>query len=403
MPGFSVENKNMQEYCLIANILVPDTEEKKLPVLVIVHGGAFQVGWGNMLTAKNLTRAKNTVVVTFNYRLGAHGFLCLGTEDVPGNAGMKDQVALLRWVKQNIAYFGGDPDDVTISGYSAGSSSVDLLLLSKMSRGLFKKVIAESGSHLAAFSVQRDPLENAKKFAKELDSTINVDDVYALEKFYKSISYEQLTVDSFMDRTDSTFFFSPCVERKTNEEIFLEEDPIKIIKTDNYPKIPLLYGFSNMEGLLRIGFFEFWKTKMNDNFTEFLPADLQFKNNNEKDKVVQAIKEFYFGDKPVTGDNILSYVNYFTDVIFAYPTLRSIKMQVEGGHDKIYLYEYSFVDDSNILVPYTDIRGANHCAQTMAVLDGINLPNAREENASEEFKKMRTVIRELWSNFITIG
>ncbi|CAB3245209.1 unnamed protein product [Arctia plantaginis] len=79
-----------------------------------------------MLKAKNLLKYKDLIVVTFNYRLGIHGFLCLGTENIPG---MKDQLALLKWIQQNIAAFGGNPKDVTIAGYSAGSISVDLLTI----------------------------------------------------------------------------------------------------------------------------------------------------------------------------------------------------------------------------------------------------------------------------------
>lgn len=136
----------MKEDCLIANVYIPDTEDKNLPVYVYVHGGAFQLGWSNMLVPKALVSEHTIIIVTFNYRVGIHGFLCLGTEDAPGNAGMKDQVALLRWVKKNIPNFGGNPDDVTIGGHSSGSASVDLLMLSKSAEGLFNKVIPESGA-----------------------------------------------------------------------------------------------------------------------------------------------------------------------------------------------------------------------------------------------------------------
>lgn len=140
-PFFDTSSKVMQEDCLITNVYVPDTDDKNLPVVVYIHGGAFEIGFGNMMTPKHLVRNKKVIVVNFNYRLGVHGFLCLGTEDAPGNAGLKDQVALLRWVNKNIASFGGNPDDVTIAGYSAGSVSVDLLMLSKSAKGLFNKVI----------------------------------------------------------------------------------------------------------------------------------------------------------------------------------------------------------------------------------------------------------------------
>ncbi|KAJ8734929.1 hypothetical protein PYW08_014179 [Mythimna loreyi] len=394
----------MQEDCLIANIYVPDTEEKNLAVMVHIHGGALQVGAGEFKTAKNLMKSKKLIVVNFNYRLGIHGFLCLGTKDVPGNAGMKDMVALLRWVNKNIASFGGNPKDVTISGYSAGAAAADLLILSKTTKGLFQKVIVESGSSLAEFAVQQDPLANAKMHAKTLNFS-NINDIDALEKFYKTRSYETLTLDAFFARKDSTFVFSVCVERDTGtgEDIFLHDAPINILMNGDYQKMPMLYGFTNMEGLFRIINFDSWSIEMNDKFSDFMPADLIFENDEEKEKVAEQVKEFYFHKKPVGPDTVLAYVDYFTDVIFAFPALRSVKLNLDGGNNQIYLYEYSFTDEDTYFVPHTNIRGAAHCAQSQAVLDGVDQFNLDEKTASQELVKMKKIIRELWHNFIITG
>ncbi|WP_206165786.1 carboxylesterase family protein, partial [Citrobacter braakii] len=85
---------------------------------------------------------------------------------------------------------------------------------------------------------------------------------------------------------------------------------------------------------------------MNDDFSDFLPADLKFETKEEKREVAKQIKEFYFGDKPVDNDSVLAYVDYFSDIIFAYPTLKAVKLHAEAGHDQVYLYEYSFVDEN---------------------------------------------------------
>lgn len=113
-----------------------------------MHGGCFQIGYGDLAVPKKLIVEHTIIAVTVNYRVGTHGFLCLGTEEVPGNAGMKDIVAALRWVKKNIANFSGNSDEVTITGYSAGSAAVDLLMLSKSAEGLFNKIIPESGASM---------------------------------------------------------------------------------------------------------------------------------------------------------------------------------------------------------------------------------------------------------------
>uniref|UniRef100_A0A2A4J489 Carboxylic ester hydrolase n=1 Tax=Heliothis virescens TaxID=7102 RepID=A0A2A4J489_HELVI len=395
-------NPVVKEDCLIANVHVPNTKEKNLSVVVYVHGGAFIVGYGEIFKATQLMKTKDFILVTFNYRLGIHGFLCLGTEDAPGNAGMKDQVALLRWVQKNIASFGGNPHDVTIIGSSAGSASVDLLMLSKSAEGLFHRVVPESGANLAAFTIQRDPVEIAKTHARKLNFT-NVYDIYALENFYKTASMELLTSDNFFYRTDSIFMFSPCVERDTGDGAFLTESPLSILKSGNYRKLPVLYGFSEMEGLTRIGFFDIWKQKMNEKFSDFLPADLKFESDEEREEVASEIKKFYFGDKPVGNDNILKYVDFFTDVIFAYSMLWAVKLHVEAGNNQIYLYEYSFVDEDVPVVPHTNVRGADHCDQSIAVYDGKNFTHSDESAATPELQKMKKVIREIWHNFIKTG
>lgn len=400
--GISGLNVKMQEDCLIANIHVPVTDEKNLPVLVYVHGGAFQIGYGNKLSPKKLIQTKNLIVVTFNYRLGIHGFLCLGTEDAPGNAGIKDQVALLRWVNRNIASFGGNPNDVTIAGCSAGSSSVDLLMLSDITKGLFNKVIAGSGASLSGFSVQIDPLGSAQEQGLVLNFT-NVEDIAALGESYKNIPIEKLLLTNFRNRKHSGVEFAPCVERDIGQEMFLKEAPIDILKKGDYPKMPIIYGFTSMEGLIRRPFFEEWKDEMNEKFSNFLSIDLQFDNEQEREEVAAKIKQFYFGDAEVSGDTILNFINYFTDVMFSYSMLWSVQLHTRNGNDQVYLYEYSYVDDDVPIIPYTNVRGAEHCAQNNALLDGRSSTLSDETNISDGFRAIKKIMREMWSNFITTG
>lgn len=403
-PYLNLTGYEEREDCLVANVYMPDTNEKNLPVLVYVHGGGYVIGFGETMVPTALVRTKKVVAVTFNYRLGAHGFLCLGTEGAPGNAGMKDQVALLRWVQKNIANFGGNPGDVTIGGFSAGSSAVDLLMLSDMTKGLYNKAIPESGASVGVWSLQIDPVQNAKDFAKQLKFD-NVDNVTALEEFYSNLSYDDLTSDAFFDRIDSTFVFTPCVESEASVEKFLVDAPVNILAQGKNRKVPVLYGFANMEGLFRIGTFLEWKNGMNERFSDFLPPDLQFKDEKEKEEVAQKIKRFYFGDDIVSEATMQGYIDYFSDIMFAYPHLRSVKLQIEAGSDSIYLYEFSYYKPypENIGLPefMRNVRGAGHCAQSTVVHESNKFFGFPDN--SEDFKIVKTIMIKLWLNFITTG
>ncbi|WBS05674.1 carboxylesterase family protein [Pseudoduganella sp. SL102] len=140
------------EDCLYLNVFAPDRAEK-LPVLVWLHGGGFYGGTAAqpLYDGSNLAR-RGAVVVTVNYRLGIFGFFshpeltAESPDQASGNQGILDQVAALRWVKDNIAAFGGDPDRVTIMGESAGGESVAILVASPLAKGLFQRAIAQSGN-----------------------------------------------------------------------------------------------------------------------------------------------------------------------------------------------------------------------------------------------------------------
>ena len=144
-PGSQLGKIQGQEDCLLLNIYVPDTifvdaPQSKLPVMVWIHGGAFKLGSNNYnrLGPQHFV-TKDVIVISVNYRLGPLGFLSLGSEEVPGNAGLRDQLMALTWVKENIENFGGDPDSVTFFGESAGSRSINFHILSPLGNGLFQR------------------------------------------------------------------------------------------------------------------------------------------------------------------------------------------------------------------------------------------------------------------------
>ncbi|RIJ27000.1 carboxylesterase family protein [Henriciella mobilis] len=154
----------VNEDCLSLNVWVPDGAEDA-PVFVWIHGGSLVTGAGSqaMYDGAKLARETGLIVVTINYRLGVLGYLAhpgLSAEspqNISGNYGLKDQVAALKWVERNIGAFGGNPDNVTIAGESAGALSVVLLMVSPEARGLFNKAVAQS-----AYMVSMAPLRGTR-------------------------------------------------------------------------------------------------------------------------------------------------------------------------------------------------------------------------------------------------
>lgn len=147
------DKQQQSEDCLYLNIWSPAADGKKRPVMFWIHGGGFVTGSGSsdLYDGSNFVKKGDVVVVTINYRMGPEGFLFF--DKLPGNhegfesnLGIKDQVAALKWVHDNIASFGGDPKQVTIFGESAGAISVQTLMTVPAAKGLFSKAIAESGA-----------------------------------------------------------------------------------------------------------------------------------------------------------------------------------------------------------------------------------------------------------------
>ena len=143
-------SREQNEDCLTLNVWTPGQDGRRRPVLVWIHGGAFALGSGSTALYDGLHLAhKGVVVVTFNYRLGALGFLDLSAR-WPGrfaaNLGLRDQIAALAWVREHIESLGGDPENVTIFGESAGGMSVGTLLGTPSAQGLFQRAIAQSGA-----------------------------------------------------------------------------------------------------------------------------------------------------------------------------------------------------------------------------------------------------------------
>ncbi len=143
-PGIDVADQS--EDCLYLNVYSPAADDAKRPVLFWIHGGGFMAGSGAQALYEGaaVCTRNDVVLVTINYRLGLLGYLC--ADDADANVGQLDQIAALRWVASNIAAFGGDPDNVTVFGESAGGMATTTLLAMPAAKGLFHRAISQSGA-----------------------------------------------------------------------------------------------------------------------------------------------------------------------------------------------------------------------------------------------------------------
>lgn len=287
---------------------------------------------------------QNIIVVTINYRLGVLGFLCLGIQEAPGNAGLKDQVAALKFVKRNIANFGGDPKKITIYGMSAGGASVEYLILSKMSKKLFQQAIIESASATSPWALDRHPVKTAKKFA-DLLGIPKTNFLKILYEHFRKIPLEMLTdvsFDYYNNLTDGTFGFVPCVERKLSGVVpFITRPPREILRKGKFHRVPVMFLFATLEGLyLRSSEYyeQNYSERMNLNFLDFMPADLIFDNGAIRNETARKIKRFYFGNGT---DNMIQYLNYFGDSMILHGLLNSVVAHAKSCNP-VYLMEFAY-------------------------------------------------------------
>lgn len=180
--GKTYENGKMSEDCLSLNIWTAAKTGDRQPVIVYIHGGGNQSGSGacEIYTGENIAKRK-VVYVSINYRVGLFGFLAYKDstgDEVRGNLAIQDQIAALKWVKTNISEFGGNPDNVTIMGQSAGSQNCQMLLISPAARGLFEKVFCMSFPPETVLPV---PLAYAEAEAREKLGEITLEKLRSMD------------------------------------------------------------------------------------------------------------------------------------------------------------------------------------------------------------------------------
>jgi para-nitrobenzyl esterase len=233
------------EDCLFLNVYAPAsaTKKSKLPVMFWIHGGGYS-GGGSSEPRHNgdFLPTKGVVLVTINYRLGVFGFLVtdeLAKEGngAAGNYGLLDMVAALRWVRNNIAAFGGNPDNVTIFGESAGSFAVSTLMASPMAQGLFHKAIGESGAAFpSAMTLGGETVKDRAAIDGEWVASLGVKSLAELRA---------LPTDKILEgaKSKGQVGFAPVVDGK-----FLTEPVPETYAAGKQAHVPLLAGWNADEG-----------------------------------------------------------------------------------------------------------------------------------------------------------
>nr|ACV60235.1 antennal esterase CXE8 [Spodoptera littoralis] len=386
------------EDCLKINVYVPATAQGPLPVMVYIHGGAYVLGnGGKMVIGPDFLVKQNVILVTFNYRLGVLGFLCLHTEEAPGNAGLKDQVAALRWVKKNIAAFGGDPDNVTIFGTSAGAASVSLLVASKSTDGLFKRAIMHSGSSLASWAISNDPISVASNILTLLGyDTKDPKEIYEIFSKLAVRDIVLATTHSPIPQLLTNYLLPlPCVEKHIpGVESVLTDLPYNLM-TRNPKNISLMLSSTDKEGLFFINV-DTKETLESKNKQTVFGDDLVFKTKDEENEIDREIKKYYFNGAPISERNIMNLSDLYTHSYFEMPVIFEAEIMAKKIEAPVYSYYFTYSGGRNYVkssTKYKNVEGACHGDDLFYTFQGTILPfrvNKDDQKIVDWLTKMLT-------------
>ncbi|KAH9496648.1 hypothetical protein Btru_009935 [Bulinus truncatus] len=396
------------EDCLNLNIYTPDVNGS-LPVMVFIHGGGFDSGSGSysMYEGSSLA-ARGVVVVTVNYRLGIFGFLSTGDDVMPGNYGMLDQVLALKWVHRYIREFGGDPNEVTIFGESAGSACVSLHLTSPLSKGLFKRAIMESGVSLSAWAAERPAtLVKLADYAKEIGAKVGCKQTSSQEFLtcIRGVDAYSLVVagEDVQEEFGVEILATPRVETKFG---FLPEYPEDLLAKGQFHPVDTLRGYNSGEYAFVINDTE------NDGVTreEFIEFFLKISENYAfENSTVESLKEIiehaYLKNQTDKMALRTSLIRGLTDLLFATSEVLDLDKQLSAGHgnSRHYLYQFNYVIESllNVQSFLPKWMGATHTSELPLVFrDDSALANLLAPQAQ---KTVGELVQTLWTNFAKYG
>ncbi|XP_036348650.2 cocaine esterase-like [Ochotona princeps] len=329
----------MSEDCLYLNIYTPAhaREGSKLPVMVWIHGGGLTMGMASVYDGSTLAAFEDVVVVTIQYRLGVLGFFSTGDQHASGNWGYLDQVAALRWVQQNIAHFGGNPDWVTIFGESAGGVSVSSHVLSPMSQGLFHGAIMESGVAVLP-GIITSSSEMVSTVVANLSGCGQVDSETLVGCLRAKSEEEMLEISKPFK------IISAVVDG-----IFLPRHPYELLASADFQPVPSIIGVNNDEygwSLPKA----FTDRDTGDDINRAAMEALIHQASEQwmlPSGIGQKLVDEYLGDNENPKTLMAQFQEMMTDALFVMPALHVAHFH--RSHAPVYFYEFqhspSFMKD----------------------------------------------------------
>jgi len=383
-PDMVFHDSGESEDCLTLNVWTP-AKAQGLPVMVWIYGGGFSSGGTSEARQDGQYLAhRGVVVVSMNYRLGIFGFFAHPelTAESPnhasGNYGLMDQTAALRWVKENIAAFGGDPDNVTIFGESAGSISVSMQMASPLAQGLFQKAIGESGGAFLAGRPTMPDREAAEKrdvaFAERSFGTSKLADL-------RKLSADEL-VKAAKAKGGSPVAFWPDVDG-----YFLPEPVQAIYAAGKQAHVPLLAGWNKDEAR---GAVILAKVK---------PTAESFKAEAEKMFGETADEFLKVYPAATDAEAVESAGDLAGDRFIVYSTWRWLESQVETGGSPVYRYRLDLGSPGDKFHP--KVIGAFHSDDIEYVFG--TLDSRQQAVWRPEDRALSDQMQQYWTNFAKTG
>ncbi|KDR24386.1 Esterase FE4 [Zootermopsis nevadensis] len=322
----------------------------------------------------------------------------------------------LRWVQQNIAQFGGDPGNVTLFGESAGGSSVQFHLLSPMSKGLFHRAIAQSGSVLNpwAFADSSTLCKRVQRFCKALGCEATSSE--ELVEFLMKVPTEELVLGVNKALTEEekrpiATLFVPTNENGVHEgeETFLPGLPEYLMAEGKFHSVPFITGVTTLESIFVLGDIsakselrEFLNNKFHVIISMFLNID---ENSNKCREISRKIKSFYLGNKPVSKETLQEVAEFYSDIFFVSGVYRSAKKHQAKSSSPVYLYKFSFEGNMGISSAWIGpnlLPGASHGDDLGYLFDGTLFEDLHSK-ADAESKRMSEQLVRTWTTFATTG